>query len=127
MPLGDNVIGERQAQTRSFAGGLGGEERLKDLGPSSDSGMPVPLSIHDFDRVSNALRANPNSWLIFGIGDLPGLLRNGVERIVVEVQQHPANLLRCYVYRFKGRIKVGNQLAVETGLVLWLSGRGRQS
>ncbi len=31
MPVGDNIIAQTQAQTRSLSGWLGGKERLEDL------------------------------------------------------------------------------------------------
>ena len=100
MPLRHNIIGQTQPQTRSLPSGLGGKKRLEDFVFDRVGDAVAVVFDGDFDGIVQFFGTDSYGGLV-GLGTREGCrydastaLSNRIKRIINQIQQHSANVLR---------------------------------
>src|SRR5581483_3215116 len=117
MLLRDDVVADREAEPGAFAGRLGREEGLEQLVADLSRDAGAVVAHLDLDRGAVVMRRDaedrPKPGLAIGAGALVG----GVEAVAEEVEEHPGDVLRHQLERFRRRVEIAFERDVE-GLVL---------
>ena len=94
MLLGDDVVADRQAEPRPFAGWLGREKGLEQLG--ADLGLNArPVVAHpDLDRLAEIARRDPERRSVAAIGSAQMALPGGVKAVAKQVEEDTGDVLR---------------------------------
>ena len=94
MLLGDDVVGDRQAEAGALAGGLGGKEWLEQFIPDvgRNTGAVVPhTNFHHLARIACRDLQHRREPSVSAITRSP---RGRVEPVAEDVQEHPCHVLR---------------------------------
>src|SRR6516165_4639559 len=94
MLLGHNVVANRKAETRPFAGRLGGEERLKELALDLGWNANAVVADVDFNRIAQIRCRDPQSRLELRVASLLLAFGSGVEAIAEQVETDAGDVLR---------------------------------
>jgi len=79
VPLGDDVSADRQAEPGSFAGRLGGEERLKQFVPDLGRDAGAVVAHAEFDCLAEITRRHVERRAEIGVDTVALSLGGGVE------------------------------------------------
>src|SRR6516165_9085253 len=89
MPLGHDVIADREAEASAFTSRFGREERLKKLRWDTDA----IVADSDFDHITEIARQHPQSRLEVRVASLPLAFGGRVKPIAEQVQTDTGNIL----------------------------------
>src|SRR4029077_7755071 len=84
--LGHDVIADREAKPRAFAGRLGGEERLEQLVSDLGCNAGAVVADADLDRIAEISRRDLQSGLEFRVVSLLLAFGGGVETVSDQVE-----------------------------------------
>src|SRR5712672_2575384 len=81
MLLRDDMVTDRQAKPRAFAGRLGGEKRLEQLFPDFRRDPGAVVAHLDLDRLAEIARGDRERRLVAGLGAVSAALVGGIEAV----------------------------------------------
>src|ERR1043166_2594742 len=110
------VVGDRQTQPGALPGWFGGEEGVEDLLAHGGRDAVAVIADSDLDPVTEVLGPHRHRRRE-AVANLRGPLVGGVARVVDDVEEGPAEILRHHVHDAHRRVVAGLQLDVEGGVL----------
>src|SRR5262245_43678675 len=113
MLLRDDVVADRQAEPRPFAGWLGREKGLKQLGADLRLNARPVVAHSDLNRLTKFPRGDRKYRSVVGVRSVQMALPGGVEAVAKQVEEDTGNVLRHDLDQLGLRCKIALQRDVE--------------
>src|SRR5579859_5897759 len=94
MLLGDDVIADRQTQSRPLAGWLGGEKRLEQLVLDLRRNAGAVVTHPHLDHATLLACGHAETRVEGAVAILPRTLGGGVEAVAEKIEEHAGHFLR---------------------------------
>src|SRR4051794_5951643 len=113
MLFHDDVVAHRQPKPGAFAGRLGREERIEYFFLNLWWDTDAVVTDADFDVVAIPACAGDEFGFEAGAASLGRPFAHGIKAIGYQVEQHPRDLLRKYLYGAGVGIEIAAKLNIE--------------
>src|ERR1700746_601866 len=117
MFLGHDVVADRKAETGSFAGRLGGEERLKELVRDLRWNANAVVADVDFNRIAQIACRHLEGRLELRVAPLLLAFGSSIETIAEQVETDAGDVLGDEFDRIYGLGKISFQREVEARIL----------